>query len=86
MVVKYKGRVRATPPRHMQVSRDKIESLQICPSSVGIMSVGNMRENTSNEWNQMNYTEELRKSRNFFLAHDAKNSKINHIQEKKYTK
>ena len=64
----------------MQVSRDKIESLQICPFSVEIMSVGNMSGNTSNEWNEINYTEELRKTRNFVLAHDAINSKINHIQ------
>ena len=55
---------------------DKIEGLQICPSSVEIMSVRNMRGNTSNEWNEINYTEELRKTRNFVPAHDAINSKI----------
>ena len=63
-----------------------MEGLQICPSSVEIMSVGNMSGNTSNEWNEMNYTEELRKTKNFVLAHDVINSKINHIQGKKYPK
>ena len=43
-----------------------------------------MRGNTRNEWNEMNYTEELRKTRNFVLAHDAINPKINHMQGKKY--
>ena len=61
-----------------------MEGLQICPSSVEIMSVGNMNGNTSNEWNKMNYSKELRKTRNFVLAHDAIDSKINHIQGKKY--
>ena len=63
-----------------------MEGLQICPFSVEIMSVRNMRGNTSNEWNEMNYTEELRKTRNFVLEHDAINPKINHIQGKKYLK
>ena len=45
-----------------------------------------MSGNMSNKWNEMNYTEELRKTINFFLAHDTINSKINHIQGKKYPK
>ena len=56
-----------------------MEGLQICPFSVEIMSVENMSGNTSNEWNETNYTEELKKSKNFVLAHDVINSKINHI-------
>ena len=63
-----------------------MEGLQIGPSSVKIMSVRNMNENTSNEWNEVNYTEELRNTRNFVLAHDAINSKINQKQGKKYPK
>ena len=39
---------------------DKIEGLQICPSSVEITSVGNVSKNTNNERNEMNYTEELK--------------------------
>ena len=46
------------------------------------MSVGNTSGNTSNESNEINYTEELRKTKKIFLAHDAINSKINHIQGK----
>ena len=38
------------------------------------------------EWNEKNYTKELKKTKNFVLAHDAINSKINHIQGKKYPK
>ena len=34
MAVTYKNWVRATPIRYMQVLRDKIEDLQICPSLV----------------------------------------------------
>ena len=36
-----------------------MEGLQICSSSVGIMSVGNVSKNMNNEWNEVNYTEEL---------------------------
>ena len=36
-----------------------MKGLQICPSSVEIMSVRNASRNTSNEWNEVNYTEEL---------------------------
>ena len=53
-----------------------MEGLQICPSSIKIMSVRNTSGNTSNEWNEMNYTEELGKTKNFILAHDVINSKI----------
>ena len=38
-----------------------MEGLQICPSLVEIVSVRNASRNTSNEWNEVNYTEELRK-------------------------
>ena len=38
-----------------------MEGLQICPSSVEITSVGNVSKNTNNEWNEVNYTEELKK-------------------------
>ena len=40
------------------------------------MSVRNTSGNTSNEWNEMNYTEELGKTKNFILAHYVINSKI----------
>ena len=53
-----------------------MEGLQICPSSIKIMSVRNTSGNTSNAWNKMNYTEELGKTKNFILAHDMINSKI----------
>ena len=46
---------------------DKIEGLQICPSSVEIMSVRNVSRNMSNEWNEVNCTEELRKDQKFCL-------------------
>ena len=59
-----------------------MKGLQICPSSIEIMSVGNMSGNMSNEWNEMNNTEERRNTKNLVLAHDAINSKINHIQGK----
>ena len=65
---------------------DKIEGLQICPSLVEIMSVRNANRNTSNEWNEMNYTEELRKDQKFVLAHDLISSKIDQSQGKKYPK
>ena len=37
-----------------------MEGLHLCPSSVEITSVGNVSKNTNNEWNKMNYTEELK--------------------------
>ena len=37
-----------------------MEGLQICPSSVKITSVGNVSKNTNNEWNEVNYVEELK--------------------------
>ena len=50
---------------------DKIEGLQICPSSVEITSVGNVSESMNNEQNEVNYTEELkRRTWDFVLAHD----------------
>ena len=54
-----------------------MEGLKICPSSVEIMSVRNTSGNTSNEWNKVNYTEELRKTKNFILAYGMIISKIN---------
>ena len=39
-----------------------MEGLQICPSSVEITSVGNVSKNTNNEWNEVNYTEELKEN------------------------
>ena len=39
---------------------DKIEGLEICPSSVEITSIGNVSKSTNNERNEMNYTEELK--------------------------
>ena len=38
------------------------------PSSVEIMSIRNASRNTSNEWNEVNYTEELRKYQKFCLS------------------
>ena len=38
-----------------------MKGLQICSSSVEIMSVGNVSKNTNNEWNEVNYAEELKK-------------------------
>ena len=38
------------------------------PSSVEIMSIRNASRNTSNEWNEVNYTEELRKDQKFYLS------------------
>ena len=55
-----------TPPRYMQVAKDKIEGLQICPSSVKITSVGNVSKNMNNEWNEVNYTEELKEKNQRF--------------------
>ena len=40
---------------------DKIEGLQICPSSVEITSVGNVSKSMNNERNEVNYTEELKR-------------------------
>ena len=37
-----------------------MEGLQICPSLVEITSVGNVSKNMNNEWNEVNYTEELK--------------------------
>ena len=37
---------------------DKMEGLQICPSSVYITSVGNVSKNANNEWNEVNYFED----------------------------
>ena len=37
-----------------------MEGLQICPSSVEITSVGNVIKNTNSDWNEVNYTEELK--------------------------
>ena len=37
-----------------------MEGLQICSSSVGIMSVGNVSKNMNNERNKVNYTKELK--------------------------
>ena len=42
-----------------------MEDLQKCSSSVEIMSVRNVSRNVSNEWNEVNYTEELRKDQKF---------------------
>ena len=35
---------------------DKIEGLQICPSSIEIISVENVSKHTNNERNEVNYT------------------------------
>ena len=46
-----------------------MEGLQICPSSVEITSVANVSKNTNNEWNEVNYTEELKeKDQRFCLS------------------
>ena len=37
-----------------------MEGLEICHSSVKITSVGNVSKNTNNEWNEVNYTKELK--------------------------
>ena len=37
-----------------------MEGLQIYPSSVEIISVGNVSKNMNNEWNEVNYTEEIK--------------------------
>ena len=37
-----------------------MNGLQICPSLVEITSVGNVSKNMNNEWNEVNYTEELK--------------------------
>ena len=37
-----------------------MEGLQICPSSVEIMSVENVSKNTNNEQNEVYYIEELK--------------------------
>ena len=37
-----------------------MEGLQICPSLVEITSVANVSKYTNNEWNEANYTEELK--------------------------
>ena len=43
-----------------------MESLEIYPSSVEITSVGNVSKNMNNEWNEVNYTKELKeKDRRF---------------------
>ena len=43
-----------------------MEGLQICPSSVEIVNVGNVSKNMNNEGNEVNYTEELKeKDRRF---------------------
>ena len=42
-----------------------MESLQRCPSSIEITSVGNVSKNTNNERNKLNYTEELKKELRF---------------------
>ena len=39
---------------------DKMEGLQICPSSIEITSVANARKSTNNEWNEVKYIEELK--------------------------
>ena len=59
--------------------RGKNEGSTNIPHSVKIMSVRNMSGNTSNEWNEMNYTEELRNTKKIVLAHDVINFKINQI-------
>ena len=38
-----------------------MDGLQICHSSVEITSARNTSRNMSNEWNEVSYTEELRK-------------------------
>ena len=38
-----------------------MKGLQICPSSVEITSVENVSRNMNNEWNEVNYTKELKK-------------------------
>ena len=47
-----------------------MEGLQICPYSVEITSVRNMSRNMSNKWNEVNYSEELKMTKNFILTHD----------------
>ena len=39
-----------------------MEGLQICPSLVEITSIRNVSKNTNNEWNEVNYIEELKKN------------------------
>ena len=64
--------------RHVLVGQNK--------RSTNMPIFGRDHEFREYEWNEMNYTKELKKTRNFVLAHDAINSKINHIQGKKYPK
>ena len=46
-----------------------MEGLQICPSSVEIKIVENVSKNTNNEWNEVNYTGELKeKDQRFCLS------------------
>ena len=51
-----------------------MEGLQICSSSVKMISVRNTSGNMSNEWNEVNYAEELREDKIFFLAYDTVSS------------
>ena len=37
-----------------------MEGLQICHFLVEITSIGNVSKNMNNEWNEVNYTEELK--------------------------
>ena len=39
-----------------------MEGLQICPFSVEIKIAENVSKNTNNEWNEVNYTEELKEN------------------------
>ena len=60
MAVIYINWVRATPPRYMQVVRDKIEGSQICHSSVEWRTSGLRAQSASDEWVEMNSSEEIK--------------------------
>lgn len=53
-----------------------MEGLLICNFAIKIISVKNISENRCNEWNEVNYYEELRKTKSFVLEHDEKSLKL----------
>ena len=48
-----------------------MKGLQIYPSLIEITNVRNMSRSKSNDWNEVNYAKELKRTRNFVLTHDA---------------
>ena len=63
MVVTYKNWMRTTPPRYMQVSRDRIEGLQIELTMMAFHNEPNAHSRSNHRWTHVRSESQLRPTR-----------------------